>query len=142
MAITPELSAMIRTHLGGRTTGYVFETRNGTPLSEDDTRRKLQSVLNRLGIPKGGLHAFRHGRVSLLQMSGVPGDLIKEQVGHSSLRTTRRDTHFTDNFIKEVAQKTSLLGAVKGDEVRQSVSDSPHFTDTDNLTEMVEATAA
>lgn len=142
VVIAPELCRMLRAHLGGRTTGYVFKTSNGTPLSKDNTRRKLQSILNRLGIPKGGLHAFRHGRVSILQVSGVPGDLIKEQIGHSSLVVTARYTHFDDKFREEVAKRTSLLGSVNGDEVPQLVPDSPLLSQTGNLAEMVEATAA
>ena len=57
----------------------------------------------------GGLHAFRHGRVSVLQSSGVPGDLLKEWIGHSSLRMTSRYTHFDEAFRKQTANETSLF---------------------------------
>jgi integrase len=91
--IEPALAEMLREHLSGRTIGRVFQTRNGTPYAKDHVRQKLESVLAKLGLKHGGLHAFRHGRVSVLQENGVPGDLVKEWIGHSSLRTTSRYTH-------------------------------------------------
>lgn len=111
VAITPELCGMLERHIGNRTAGYVFETRNGRPLNKEASRYTLQSILKRLGLPKGGLHAFRHGRVSVLQMNGVPGDLIREWVGHSNLKITSRYTHFDEKFRQEVARKNGLLAS-------------------------------
>jgi integrase len=107
--ITPELAEMLRRHLKGRTSGYIFQTRNGTPLSKDNVRRKLQSLLKSLGIPKGGLHSFRHGRISLLQTSGVPGDLIREWVGHADSKITSRYSHFEDAYRRAIVAQISLL---------------------------------
>jgi integrase len=112
--IEPALVEMLRQYLGTRTAGRVFHTRTGTPFSKDNVRRKLQSLLRALGLPKGGLHAFRHGRVSILQENGVPGDLVKEWVGHSSLRTTSRYTHFRDGYRQQIAEKVGLLGSNYG----------------------------
>jgi len=56
-----------------------------------------------------GLHAFRHGRVSVLQENGVPGDLVKEWIGHSSLRTTSRYTHLRPEFRERVATEVGLF---------------------------------
>ena len=41
-------------------------------------------VVKQIGIPEGTTHAFRHGRVSVLQEGSVPDGLIKRWVGHSS----------------------------------------------------------
>ena len=90
---------MIRQHLGTRRVGRLFETRNGTPLANHNVvRQVLKPICKRLGIVSGGMHAFRHGRVSHLQASGAPADFTRSQVGHSSLRTTSDYTHFTDSF--------------------------------------------
>ena len=67
------------------------------------------SVLDKLGLKRGGLHAFRHGRVSVLQENGVPGDLVKEWIGHSSLRTTSRYTHISPEFRERVAADVGLF---------------------------------
>jgi integrase len=105
------LAEILRQHLNGRGSGRVFETRNGTPLSKDNVRRKLISILEKLGLKHGGLHAFRHGRVSVLQEKGVPGDLVKEWIGHSSLRTTSRYTHIRPEVRERLAAEVSLFKA-------------------------------
>ena len=48
--IEPALAEMLRQHLNGRTAGRVFQTRNGAPLSKDNVRRKLVSILDKLGL--------------------------------------------------------------------------------------------
>ncbi len=108
--IEPAMCAMLREHLNGRKAGRVFQTRNGTPFCKSNARRMLRSILTKLGLPMAGLHAFRHGRVSVLQASGVPADLVREWVGHSSLRTTSRYTHFADEFRQRVASNVALFG--------------------------------
>jgi len=74
-----------------------------------DTSNVLSEVLHplcdRLSIPRGGLHAFRHGRVSHLQANNVPGDFTKGQVGHSSLRMTSGYTHFSEDFARETVER-------------------------------------
>jgi len=97
---------MLKAHLGCRTSGRVFQSRSGAPL---DTSNVLSEVLHplcdRLKIPRGGLHAFRHGRVSHLQTNNVPGDFTKAQVGHSSLRTTSDYTHFSEDFARQTVER-------------------------------------
>lgn len=96
--IEPTLAALLTEHLGRRTTGWVFETRTGTRLCKINVKRKLLEILKTLGLPSAGLHAFRHGRVSVLQTNGVSGDLVKEWVGHSNLQSTSLYTHFQYDF--------------------------------------------
>src|SRR5258708_36735004 len=76
--IQPELAAMIRKHLNGRTSGYVFQTRLGTPFKHPRIlNRVLYPLLERLGIPRSGMHAFRHGRVSYLVECNTPIETIR-----------------------------------------------------------------
>ena len=121
--IDPILADMLRQHVGTRTAGRVFETRTGSAFSKDDVRRKLHAVLRELGLPKGGLHAFRYGRVSVLRTHGVPDDLVKEWVGHSSLRTTSRYTHFQDSFRQQVARD---LGSYSASSLAAGLRDGPN----------------
>ncbi len=109
VTIDPTLTGMLAAHLGNRTMGRVFQTRNGTPFCKRKVRRRLDELLSALKLPKAGLHAFRHGRVSVLQSMGVPGDLVKEWVGHSNLRTTSRYTHFQDDFRRQIASQVALF---------------------------------
>jgi integrase len=109
--IEPALVSMLTAHLDGRKAGRVFQTRNGTPFCKSNVRHKPREILKKLNLPTVGLHAFRHGRVSVLQANGVPGDLVKEWVGHSSLRTTSGYTHFRDDFRTRTAGKVGLFVA-------------------------------
>ena len=97
---------MLGIYLGERRSGRVFQTRNGTPLNDHDVLRdSLYPICDSLQIPRGGMHAFRHGRVSHMQQNHVPPDFTKTQVGHSSLRTTSGYTHFSDAFKREIVER-------------------------------------
>jgi integrase len=97
---------MLGQYLGDRKSGRIFQTKNGTPLNDHDVLRDtLHPICERLQIPRGGMHAFRHGRVSYMQQNSVPPDFTKTQVGHSSLRTTSGYTHFSDAFRREIAER-------------------------------------
>jgi len=97
---------LLRNFLAGRQTGRVFQSQAGTPLENRDIcRRVLTPICERLGIVPGGMHAFRHGRVSHMQSSMVPGDFVMSQVGHSSLRVTSNYTHFEHNKKREMAER-------------------------------------
>ena len=65
--IDPQLVKMLASHFGDRKGGRVFDTRHGTPFCKSNVRRKLNEILKKLHLAPAGLHAFRHGRVSLLQ---------------------------------------------------------------------------
>ena len=46
-------------------------------------KRKLQPLLNSLEIKRGGLHAFRHANITLMDRLGVPLKVRLQRVGHS-----------------------------------------------------------
>jgi integrase len=107
--IEPTLVLMLSSYLAGRTSGRVFQTAGGKPHSRHNVWRKLNLILQSLGLQHGGLHAFRHGRVSMLQANGMPGDLLLEQIGHSNLKTTSGYTHFDDAFRQRMARVQGLF---------------------------------
>lgn len=65
----------------------------------------------RLGIPKAGLHAFRHSRVTLLRKNGTPADLQKQWIGHSSLNHTDRYFH-TDEEREYRRKRRAALDSI------------------------------
>jgi hypothetical protein len=79
----------------------VFQTASGKPHSRYNVWSKLKLILKFLGLQPGGFHAFRHGRVSMLQANGMPGDLLLEQVRHSNLKTTFAYSTSTMRFVGE-----------------------------------------
>ena len=100
IGIDPGLAELLRQHVGHKQAGRVFEARNGSPISGNNVlKRVLHPLLERLGIPRAGLHAFRHSRVTMLRKRGTPEDLQKQWIGHSSLRTTDRYSH-TDQELE------------------------------------------
>jgi integrase len=103
---------MLKEYIGGRVTGRLFQTKNGTPLVGNNINREvLKPICKKLGIPIGTTHAFRHGRVSVLQKMRVPGKMITEWVGHTSLKMTSQYTHFSDEERKaEIARLANGKG--------------------------------
>lgn len=105
---------MLRRFIGERNAGRLFQSQTGTPLAHGNLRKRvLHPLLERLGLPKAGLHAFRHSRVTQLRKAGTPQDLQKQWIGHSSLRTGDRYSHTHE----EVEYRTSAAGHVGLDRV-------------------------
>jgi integrase len=105
---------MLRDYLAGRQTGRVFQSRACTPLENRDIcRRVLTPLCEKLGISPGGMHAFRHGRVSHMQANMMPGDFVMSQIGHSSLRVTSNYTHFEHKQKRDMAER--LLFCTQGE---------------------------
>lgn len=105
------LADLLRKHLGDKRTGRVFEARNGSPISGNNIlKRVLHPLLQKLGIPRAGLHAFRHSRVTMLRKNGTPADLQLQWIGHSCLRTTDRYSHTGQEleYRREMASKVGL----------------------------------
>jgi len=102
--------SLLREYIGDAKRTRVFEARNGSPLAAGNIRnRVLHPLLAKLGIPRAGLHAFRHSRVTMLRKNGTPADLQKQWIGHSSLKTTDRYSH-TDQELEYRRQAASRVG--------------------------------
>ncbi len=92
--IDEALAGMLRSFIGDRTSGLLFQSKRGTPLAHGNLRnRVLHPLLDELGIPRAGLHAFRHSRVTMLRKAGTPADLQTKWIGHSALKTGDRYNH-------------------------------------------------
>ena len=91
-AISPELSSHLREFLSRwrpNSRRLIFSTRNGTPWDANLlVKRKLQPLLERLGIRRCGLHAFRHADETLMDRLGVPLKVRQQRLGHSDPRPT------------------------------------------------------
>jgi integrase len=84
----------LKKYLGGRRSGLLFPSRNGTPLHENNLLRdNLHPLLDRLKIPRCGFHAFRHGRCSFLVRSDVRKSVIRAWMGHASDKMIDRYSH-------------------------------------------------
>ena len=69
-------------------------------------------ILQALSIREGGMHGFRHGRVSFLVENNTPVEVIKAWIGHGSERMVRRYTHLRPQYRSRVlASIPSLVGS-------------------------------
>ena len=69
--------------------GFLFVTRNGRPPSSNKVVEcHLWTILDALGIPRCGLHAFRHTHTALLLDSGATPKVVQRQLRHADVRTT------------------------------------------------------
>lgn len=66
---------------------YIF-TRNGERFHTRQIAYVLEKYAERKGIPVKSTHKMRKTYASMLSVSGVPVDCIREMLGHSSLSTT------------------------------------------------------
>lgn len=100
--VKPYVVEMLKEHLNGRTEGLVFQSRRKTPLVNCSVLNKhLHPLLRKLGLKRGGMHGFRHHRVSTLVMAGTPVEVIKKWVGHGSEEMIRRYTHLRPDFMRD-----------------------------------------
>lgn len=99
VAIGEALATMIKTHLSGRTDGLVFPCRNGGPLRNSNVLADvLHPILRGLKLELGGLHGFRHHRVSELVMAGVSMPMIRSWIGQGSDKMVSRYTHLNSSY--------------------------------------------
>jgi integrase len=112
--IDASVAMELKKHLQGRRSGYLFETRNGTPLRLSNVLEdKLHPILRKLKLiqPGMGMHAFRRGWISHLVYSGVSRQVIRDWCGHSS---DRMIDHYTkmlrQHHAPEMAKVKPLLG--------------------------------
>jgi integrase len=110
IGIDASLIRFLREWLGDRKCGYLFPSRNGTPLRESNfVERELWPILDALKIPRCGLHAFRHGRVTVLVEAQVPEHTIRAWIGHGSRRMIERYTHSRPAYHQEHLRNVPMV---------------------------------
>ena len=89
---------------------YVFLTPRGAPFRNSNfARRMYKPALKRLGLPDIRIHDLHHTTVSLAKSFG--GDIfdVKNQVGHSDIRTTINIYgHIFEEDSLDLAQKLDI----------------------------------
>jgi integrase len=111
--ISPQLAEHLRGYLRSwrpNRLGLLFATSNGTPWDADLVRkRKLYSLLKKLGIERCGFHAFRHGNETVMDGEGVPMATRQNRLGHSDARTTMKYTHVISEDGRKIAARIGEL---------------------------------
>jgi len=92
VAMSEALSALLKEYLATwkpNPAGFLFLNRNGRPYAANKVvEYGLWPVLDKLGIERAGMHAFRHCHASLLIDVGANPKVAQEQMRHSDARIT------------------------------------------------------
>jgi integrase/recombinase XerD len=104
--ILPELAQELRTHLRGRTTGYLFETMRHTRYSPRRIQQLVKETAAQAKITKQVYpHLLRHSVAMALLERGMPLEQIQKFLGHAKLDTTQVYAESTAEMIKASYQK-------------------------------------
>lgn len=112
--ISKELQKLLKDYCStkGITSGYIFGTKNGTPISNEQISRRLKAIAGYARISKKKIHphGFRHlfGKTYMQEIGRL--DELADILGHSNLSTTRIYSRTTS---KEKADNINRLGLIK-----------------------------
>jgi integrase len=88
--------------------GLLFANAKGQPITSCYVRRDiLHPIRERLGIVRGGFHAFRHGLGTELMREGTNPRVVQEQLGHSDLRMLQRYAHVVSEDQRAAVERTT-----------------------------------
>jgi integrase len=112
--LSADLADALRSHLEGRSSGFVFQSSAGGPLHQSNTlRRSLHPALRSIGLEPAGFHAFRRFRVTHLRKQRVPENLIRFWIGHADKSITDEyDKVREDLEFRRIAAESAGLGFV------------------------------
>lgn len=104
--ILPELAQELKTHVGNRQTGYLFETNRHLPYSTRRVQQIVKQTAEQANITKRVYpHLLRHSVASTLLEKGMPLENIQKFLGHEKLETTQIYAESTTEMIKDSFQK-------------------------------------
>jgi integrase/recombinase XerD len=104
--ILSELAQELRTHLGNRSTGYLFETNRNTAYSPRRIQQIVREAAKHAGITKRVYpHLLRHSVATTLLERGMSIEQIRKFLGHSKLETTQIYAESTTEMMKESYQQ-------------------------------------
>ena len=88
--ILPALAQELRTHLGGRRKGYVFESNRSEKYTTRYVQRLVKDAAQRAGIDKNVIpHGLRASVATILLDAGMPMDQVQKFLRHKRITTTQ-----------------------------------------------------
>jgi site-specific recombinase XerD len=89
---------------------WLFEGQHGEPYSTRSVQLIFKKAKQQAGVKReGSIHALRHSFATHLLESGIDVTLIKELLGHTSLRTTMGYTHITKPALQRIKSPLDTL---------------------------------
>ncbi len=88
--ILPALAQELRTHLAGRTGGYLFESNRHDRYTPRAVQRLVKAAAKKAGIEKNVTpHRLRASLATLLLDAGIPLDQVQKFLRHKQIATTQ-----------------------------------------------------
>lgn len=104
--ILPELAQELKTHLGSRQTGYIFESNRHSKFTSRRIQQIVKGTAEQAGIKKKvHPHLLRHTVATLLLEKGMPLEQIQKFLGHSKIETTQIYAESSTEMMKAGFQK-------------------------------------
>lgn len=104
--ILPELAQELKTHLGSRQTGYIFESNRHTKFTTRRIQQIVKETAEHSGITKKvHPHLLRHTVATFLLEKGMPLEQIQKFLGHSKIETTQIYAESSTEMMKEGFQR-------------------------------------
>lgn len=105
--VSKEVNKLLKEYCSqqGITKGYIFGTRNGTPISNEQISRRLKKIAGYARISKSKIHphSFRHlFGVEFMEQYEHRIDVLADILGHSSINTTRIYTRISTKEQSEM----------------------------------------
>ena len=86
----------------------MFTNTAGGPIYADYANQRFRKLLALAGLPRISLRELRHTGAPLLLSTGAPLEVVQEQLGHTSILTTRRYARVLEESKRKAANR---LGA-------------------------------
>jgi integrase len=103
-----EMLAAYKTRWRPNSKGLLFANAKGKPITSCYVRRDIMHpIRERLGIPRGGFHAFRHGLGTALMREGANPRVVQAQLGHADLRMLQRYAHVVSSDQRSAVERTT-----------------------------------
>jgi integrase len=111
--IPKSLAAYLKASVGGKSSGFLFQSESGQPLTQRNVSRDgLGKIQKDMRLERGkAFHAFRRFRTAHLRKKRVPWDLEKLWLGHANKDVTDRYAEQLKEDVewrKEVAENAGL----------------------------------
>jgi len=90
--------------------GLLFANHKGQPITSCYVRRDvLHPIRERLNIPHGAFHAFRHGHATTMFSSGANPKVVQDGMGHAHISTTMRYTHVVSEDRRQAVERAAQV---------------------------------
>ncbi len=91
--------------------GYLFARPGDEPVHFATVESALQRARRKAGLPRFGLHAFRHSFASHLVMQGQDLYSVQRLLGHTDPKMTQRYAHLAPAFLRGVVDSLPRMDA-------------------------------